>query len=396
MSYSNYEQTVIINGHRLLGVQGVDGSYGISEKPVRVAGVGFVDAIVDAPLEGNFSITRKMVGRDPLLETNSLGKYIFDEQEIDGVIAYDNNSKGFGFTRGRVSRYSVTCSVGEIPDIQTDIVVYGDLGKNVLAETSYAQNFESIFYPFVADEIYSRAVVNLGIRKVGKFGWSFTVRGRDVTTDWNNGELYISQEEYDSLSKRSRFGYYIGSPGIPKYKIAYIGKDAFNLSGDKYSASVKNVDQSVQFPDQSSIKLTVSDFSIDAVLDFSYSRSINVLPVYALAQGGEAAWNAGTKIEDLNLEPVQIDTQYPIETDITVTMIANEYQVREIKDRLQSAPKSEITIEICDAKDHSNVINSFVGKNVRLISESINSTTEEEMNITLSYKSYESYHNQIL
>ena len=40
MSYSNYEQTVIINGHRLLGVQSVDGNYGISEKPVRVAGVG--------------------------------------------------------------------------------------------------------------------------------------------------------------------------------------------------------------------------------------------------------------------------------------------------------------------------------------------------------------------
>ena len=89
MSYSNYEQTVIVNGHRLLGVQSVDGSYGISEKPIRVAGVGFIDAMSDAPLQGNFSINRKMVGEDPLLEKNSLGKYLFDEQEIDGLVLYD-------------------------------------------------------------------------------------------------------------------------------------------------------------------------------------------------------------------------------------------------------------------------------------------------------------------
>ena len=394
MSYSNYEQTVIINGHRLLGVQSVDGSYGISEKPVRVAGVGFVDAIVDSPLEGNFSINRKMVGRDPLLETNSLGKYIFDEQEIDGVIAYADNSKGFGFTKGRISRYNVTCSVGEVPDIQTDIVVYGKLGKNVLTQATYSQDLESIFYPFVSTPFRIVAGVYLGLekRRGGLFGSrTYSSRGREVTNEWNAGELVISEEEYQSLypeNKRARFrrrGYTL-----------LLGKEAFHISKDKYSTAIQNDDQIIQFPDQSSIKLRVSDFTVDAVVDFSYSRSINVSPIYALAKGGDGAWESGQQIKDLNLEPVQIDTQYPIETDITVTMIANEYEVREIKDRLQNAPKSEITIEICDAEDHSNVINSFVGKNVRLISESINSTIGEEMNISLSYKSYESYHNQIV
>jgi len=397
MSYSNYDQTVIINGHRLLGVQGVDGSYGISEKPVRVAGVGFVDAIVNTPLEGNFSIKRKMVGRDPLLETDSLGKYIFDEQEIDGVIAYDDNSKGFGFTRGRVSRYSVTCRVGEVPDIQTDIVVYGDLGKNVLAETAYFQDLNSIHYTFTLDQEYDYFKVCLANLQTIE-GWESYSVGRDVTEEWRAGELYITQEEYDSLystTKFSRRERRVRGASTTIYS-AHLGKDSFVLGDERYINSVKNLEKEIEFPDQSSIKLIVSDFSIDAVLDFSYSRSINVLPVYALARGGEAAWNAKTKIDSLSLEPVQIDTQYPIETDITVTMIANEYQVREIKDRLQNAPKSNVAIQICDAKDHSNVINSFVGKNVRLISESINSTTEEEMNITLSYKSYESYHNQIL
>jgi len=293
MSYSNYEQTVIINGHKLLGVQSVDGSYGINEKPIRVAGVGFIDAVPNAPLQGNFSVNRKMVGKDPLLETDSQGKYIYDEAEIDGVIMYDNDTKGFGFTKGRVSRYNVTCSVGNVPDIQTDITVYGNLGKNVSMNPTISEN------------------------------------------------------------------------------------------------------QIVQYPDQSSIKLFISDFSVDAVVDFSYSRSINILPVYALSKGDSQTWTNNQVIEDPKLEPVQMDTQYPIETDITVTMIASEYEIREIKDRLQSAPRSDVTIQICDANDHSDIINSFVGRNVRLISESLNSTIDGQMNISLSYKSYETHHNEI-
>ena len=146
MSYSNYEQTVIINGHKLLGVQSVDGSYGINEKPIRVAGVGFIDAVPNAPLQGNFSVNRKMVGKDPLLETDSQGKYIYDEAEIDGVIMYDNDTKGFGFTKGRVSRYNVTCSVGNVPDIQTDITVYGNLGKNVSMNPTISEN-QIVQYP---------------------------------------------------------------------------------------------------------------------------------------------------------------------------------------------------------------------------------------------------------
>ena len=290
MSYSNYEQKVIINGYQLLGVQSVDGNYGISEKPVRVAGVGFIDATIDSPLEGNFSINRKMVSTDPLLSTNSLGQYTLDEQEIDGVILYDNDTKGFGFTRGRISRYSVNCSVGEIPDIQVDITVYGSLGKDVAA-----------------------------------------------------------------------------------------------------SATTKT-HPPIRYPDQSSMRVTVSDFTIDAISDFSYSRAINTQPIYALPKGNIDDWNAGTA-GTKNLDPIQIDTQYPIETDINFTIIADTYEIREIKDRIQAAPKSDVSIEIFDAQSPTDIINSFVGKNVRLISESVNSSTEQEMSISLTYKGYETLHN---
>lgn len=292
MSYSNYEQTVIINGYALSGIQDVNGSYGISEKPVKIAGVGFVDALIEGPLEGNFSVNRKMVSNDPLLAANSVGKYTYDEQEISGAILYDNDTKGFGFTRGRISRYSVNCSVGEIPDIQTDITVYGNLGSGV---------------------------------------------SMDAATETH---------------------------------------------------------PPIQYPDQSSIKVQISDFSIDAISDFSYSRTINLSPVYAIPKGTSVDWDDG-EVAYPNLEPVQVDTQYPIETDINLTIIADEYQIREIKDRIQAAPKSDVVIKICEALNHDNIINSFTGNNVRLISESLSSTIDGEMSISLTYKGYETRHNPV-
>lgn len=292
MSYSNYEQTVIINGYALSGVQSVDASYGITERPVKVAGVGFVDALVDAPLQGNFSISRKMVGIDPLLEVNSIGKYKFNEESIDGAIMYDNDTKGFGFTKGRVSRYSVSCTVGEIPDIQTEITVYGNLGSGV------------------------------------------------------------------------------------------------NMGG------ATKTHPPIRYPDQASMRVTVSDFDIDAISDFSYSRAINTQPVYALPKGRAEDWDDG-QITSPNLDPIQIDTQYPIEVDINFTIIADEYEIREIKDRIQAAPKSDVRIDIFDAQAPTEIINSYVGQNVRLISESIGSTVEGEMTISLTYKGYETLHNPV-
>ena len=372
MSYSNYEQNVVINGYLLKGIQSVDGSYGIREKPVRVAGVGFIDAIVDAPLEGNFSISRKMVGTDPLLEKDILGKYLFDEQEIDGMVFYRDGTKGFGFSRAKISRYTVNCSVGQLPDIQVDFTVYGSLGKNVLNNSTYIVNQSFEYYPFEPDVIYNTAAVYLN--------------GEDVTDVWNNATLKINYDVYRELSATTTFrrrGY---------LKRIYLGQDAFEMG--TYADIQLKEHPPVKFPDQSSMKVIVSDFEIDAVSDFSYSRSINNMPTYALPRGTDDDWaNPEGSASVKNLDPVQIDTQYPIETDINFTIIAEEYEIREIKDRIQSAPKSDVSIQVYDSED-GELINDYIGRNVRLISESINSSIDGEMSISLTYKGYESYHNQ--
>lgn len=285
MSYSNYEQSLVINGHRLLGVQNIDGSYGVSEKAINVAGVGFIESLPNAPLQGNFSINRKMVSEDPL--------YLYRKQELNGAILYEENSKSFGFSNARINRYSVTCAIGEIPDLQTDLTVFGNLGSGV---------------------------------------------------------------------------------------------------------SLSNADQDqklISFPDQSSIKLSVSDISTDAVVDFSYSQSINWKPIYSLPKNVSQKWESGSTIDDLPLEPVQVDIQYPIETDITVTIVAETYEIEEMQNKLKNLPRSTVSIQICDAQDHANVINSFEASNARIVSESLSSNVDSEMSISLSYKSFETHHNSI-
>ncbi|NCF41728.1 MAG: hypothetical protein GWP32_02320 [Bacteroidetes bacterium] len=258
MSFSNYQQTVIINGISLSGVQDVNGSYGINEKPVRVAGAGFVNALIDSPLEGNFSISRKMVSRDPLLSSNVIGSYDFDEEEISGAILYDEASKGFGFTKGRVSRYSVSCSVGDIPSIETDIVVFGSLGKNVLSETRFETNESFANYPFGGDDVYF--LDSDGNLLDGQ-------NSENLKTKWNGGSLLVSESDYNSLPSNSRI--------FDDGDVLGLGRNAFS-SKVSYEGAINKEHPPIQFCDQSSIKVSVSDFEIDAVSDFSFSRTINL------------------------------------------------------------------------------------------------------------------------
>jgi len=375
MSFSNYEQIVIINNNKLAGVQSADGSYSINQKPVNIAGVGFVDAFVDSPMVGNFAISRKMTGKDPLLEKNIFGRYVYDEQDFDGAILYANNNKGFGFNRARISSYSVSCNIGEIPDIQTNLTVYGHMGGNTVNYATYVINTNSRYYPYNIGNYHSSRVY-LGRR----------TNSSEVSSSWNDGTLAISYEQYESLPPTSVEERYTSIVTGYKYRSAILGKDAFVMDLSQLNL---NEDEPIKYPDQSSIKITINDFQIDPISAFSFSRSISTEPRYALPRGSVSNWYNNSGAEYTNLEPIQIDTIYPIETDVNLTMIAEEYEIREIKDRLQAAPKSNIVIDICDSFNKNTVINKLQAYNARLIGETINSNINGELSISLTYKGFE-------
>ena len=223
-------------------------------------------------------------------------------------------------------------------------------------------------------------IVNFNVKS------GFPPSNSDRTSEWNAGTITISQSDYDMLNEESRV--IVSRSGI---QILRLGKDAFRITTD-YSQAINQVHPEIKFTDQSSISVFVDDFTVDAISDFSFSRTLNLRPVYAVPKGDESQWVAGDQATIPNLEPVQVDTQYPIETDINFTMIVDEYEIREIKDRVQAAPKSNVSITIKDAKT-DELMNQFVGRNVRLIGESINTSTEGEMSISLTYKGYDPFHN---
>ena len=318
MSYSNYEQTVVLNGYALSGVQDVNGSYGISESPIRVAGVGFIDALVEAPLEEIFLYQEKWF-RLTLMEYDALGNFTFDENEISGAILYDNDTKEFGFTRARLNRYSVSCSVGDVPDIDVDLTIYGELGKDVLSSSTISQvnNLTVIGYNLSLNPF--GGIVNFNVKN------GFPPLNSDRASEWNAGTITISQSVYNTLNEKSKI--IVSRGGV---QILRLGKDAFVINND-YSQAINKVHPEIKFADQSSISVNVDDFTVDAISDFSFSRSLNLRPVYAIPKGGASQWAAGDQAATPNLEPVQVDTQYPIETDINFTMIVDEYEIREIK-----------------------------------------------------------------
>ena len=132
----------------------------------------------------------------------------------------------------------------------------------------------------------------------------------------------------------------------------------------------------------------------NAITSFNYSRGLNLVPLYAIPKGTSSDWSAETAASYANEDPIQIDTQYPIETDISFTIIAEDYQARQMKDKFKGASKTDVVIDIKDGQDGS-MINSFTGKNVRLIGETTNASVEGELQISLSYKGYETLHNPV-
>jgi len=135
MSFSNYETSIVIGMHNppgvhggvheMVGVTSANGSYGITEEPYTIAGFGFVDSFLSAAPEGSFTINRKLITTDPF----SNGTFD-DRNYFSGAIKYGD--KGFGFRKGRLSRYSISCGIDEIPNINTEFRVLGEIGPHLM------------------------------------------------------------------------------------------------------------------------------------------------------------------------------------------------------------------------------------------------------------------------
>lgn len=121
MSRSNttlqYDQSFSINGYQLSGIDNVQVNHSSPLENNFTLGSDFGFNLMN-PFQAEISLDRSLLYQDPVL--NFTGDVAFS-----GTFLY--NGLNYSFTSGYLNRYSIDCSVGDIPRISCSIAIYGDL-----------------------------------------------------------------------------------------------------------------------------------------------------------------------------------------------------------------------------------------------------------------------------
>jgi|GEM_PF-2171076 len=122
-------EKLTLNGSGIQGIQSLSASYNSVARPTTALGIGgaidyYPQGAQQATLEVNTILTQLLppnAGYSRDLMQNFTGVFPFS-----GVVDY--GSKQFYFTEGYLETYSVSCSIGQIPETSTSSVIYGNFG----------------------------------------------------------------------------------------------------------------------------------------------------------------------------------------------------------------------------------------------------------------------------
>ena len=330
-----YEQKFFINGTQLSGVQSVNGSYAISEKPINVLGWGNVNsgfypeeeyilrsdgtsfildgegfrmmleescpqaqaqapgvpgmAVLNAPLEGSFSINSALVSEDFFLRHTG-------DNPFTGSI--NHGTKYFGFYNGYITNHSVNCQIGQIPKTSTSIKIFGDMGGS----PSY-----------------------------------FKVQ---------EGDGFMKQED----------GFLIGTEGS-------MGEYGYNASGSNPFPTIK-------VPNQGSITIECAGASTDRVTSFNHSIDMPLSAIYTVGSSVAA----------------QVDVVWPFTTTTSFSLDIDKYNYSRLRAYLRAPTVQDIAVNINDC--FGGEIQRYPIKNARLIGEEMSASSEGRLTVNLKYKSY--------
>lgn len=344
-----HEQKFFINGTQMSGVQSVEGSYSIQEKPINILGWGLVGedyyplgpgegslvqgdistendeiitneigiplgtdstiteticpveeerfqenpksmAVLNAPLEGSFSINSAMVSEDFFIQ-------FLGDTPFTGSLHHGHEY--FGFHSGYITNHTVSCSIGQVPSTSTSIRVFGDIGGS--------PNF------------------------IEKENDQFSVLDE-------NGFAYILED-------------------------SYYNKPEYNAKGD-------NPFPAIRVPDQGSISIKCAGSETDRVVAFNHSIDVGIEPIYVVGSAYAA----------------QVDVNWPITTDTSFTLEVDEYKYQSLRKYMFTPTVEDIAIKINDC--FGDPIQHYTIERARLIGESVSSSVDGRLTVNLQYKSY--------
>jgi len=126
----NYENIFYLNGRAISGVTSVDGSYSINYAPINTIGVGYNKQVIADVPTAEFNVSKYLLYNEPFLYYTG-EKYNQTALSFAGSINYNNRT--FGFQSGYLNSFGLSCSVGEIPNTEMNIQVFGDIGAGYSA-----------------------------------------------------------------------------------------------------------------------------------------------------------------------------------------------------------------------------------------------------------------------
>jgi len=297
---TNYENVFYLGRAALSGILSVDGSYDIDYTPINVIGKGFLKQTMASVPKAKLNISRYLTNNDPAFNLTGDNRF-YRATFINGGVQY--KGKNFGFENGCLNSIGISCSVGEVPQVQTSFDIYGDMGSYF--DPSGQKYAGGVFVPQVKNII-------LNCRN------STTNRVKNFNIDFSTPKLPI----YGLSSANAEIPIEVHNV----YPIEVM--TSFTLEIDDYEA-----------------KSAFSDLTSNGTTDFSIAIS-------------------GTVLKDL---PLETSTG---EVPLTVSSGSLE--------TFYSYLKTEDSIRIFN----------FANTNATIISEQINSTSDDLVSVNLTYKTF--------
>lgn len=143
---TNYENKFYLNQTGFSGISNVNGSYALDYKPINILGKGHVKQVLAAVPSASITIDRFLVTNDPVFGlTGDTANYL--AKSISGGLYYQG--KYFSFSSGYLNSFGISCSVGEVPTINSTYNIYSDIGPISNPTGNYFDN--TIIVPQVKD-----------------------------------------------------------------------------------------------------------------------------------------------------------------------------------------------------------------------------------------------------
>ena len=130
MAIGSDEEKIVFNGKLLTGIQNISFSQNVSEAPVEMLGNDFVTTEIAGPTNFSANVSKLLLNTDFL-------RTLTGSTTISGQFEYGDNY--LDFNSGVLGGYTFNANVGDIPTIEFNFEIFGDVSGANSAVSSTAE-----------------------------------------------------------------------------------------------------------------------------------------------------------------------------------------------------------------------------------------------------------------